>query len=503
MGPASTGFGEYNPLFTRNQLSVQANGVVGSRDTVGNDLVVSGLYDKLSVSVGILHYTTDGFRRNNDLHEDLTNAFVQVALTPTFNFQAEMRRKDLSRGDLDLNFDPANFSTSERATVRQETSRVGLRWAVTPRSDLLLSWIDARIEATTVLADPGGPGVSNPKVEDGYQTEILYLVRGKHMNLAAGAGSYRTDVDDRTKFDWTPVFGTPCPVLPPVTCSEYSVYKRTHQTAYLYSDLLLGNAMTVTIGASFDSIEVQALDRNQTNPKLGMQWQLSDGVRLRAAYFEAVKRPLVVNQSLEPTQVAGFNQFFDDSNASLTRRSGLGLDARLGATAYGGLEFSHRDVEQPQFEANTVSFANRDEEFHRAYINWVLGTRWTLNSEYQFEKVRSADLGPPRLDTSVAPIFVQYFSPRGYFAKLGATFVRQDVVLASGSSFNQTHESFAVLDAGIGYRFPKRTGLVSLDVRNLRDKQFLYQDLNYTTANPVTPRFVPERSVFGRLSLNF
>lgn len=502
-GPARAGFGEYSPLFTRNRTSFEASGIAGNHDTQGNHIVLAGLYNWISASVGTFHYTTDGFRRNNDLHDDVRNAFVQAAVTPTLNIQAEVRRRDRARGDLDLNFDPANFSDRERETVHQETSRLGLRWAVTPRSDILLSWINSRIDATTMLASPGSPIITNPVVETGNQAELLYLARSARLNMAIGAGTYHTDADERTQFDWTPVFPVPCPAFPPVPCSERNTFKNIDRTAYVYTDFLLANALTATLGASLDSIEIETLDRSEINPKLGMQWRISNDVRLRAAYFETVKRPLVVNQSLEPTQVAGFNQFFDDSNASITRRSGLGLDANFGTTIYGGLEFSRRDVERPQFGANTVSFANREEELNRAYLDWVIGMRWTLAAEYQFEKIRSEDLGPPRLDTTAVPIFARYFSPRGYFAKLGATFVSQNVTLPPGSSFDRTHEDFTVLDVGVGYRFPKRAGSVSLEVRNLRDKEFLYQDLNYTSAHPVTPRFIPDRLVFGHFILNF
>ena len=42
---------------------------------------------------------------------------------------------------------------------------------------------------------------------------------------------------------------------------------------------------------------------------------LSD-LRLRFAWFETVKPALIANQTLEPTQVAGFNQLFDDTNGT-------------------------------------------------------------------------------------------------------------------------------------------------------------------------------------------
>ena len=58
-------------------------------------------------------------------------------------------------------------------------------------------------------------------------------------------------------------------------------------------------------------------DTNQFNPKFGIIWNPFPGTTVRAAAFRVLKRTLITDQTLEPTQVAGFNQFFDD-NESMT-----------------------------------------------------------------------------------------------------------------------------------------------------------------------------------------
>jgi hypothetical protein len=62
------------------------------------------------------------------------------------------------------------------------------------------------------------------------------------------------------------------------------------------------------------------------------------------------------------------------------------------------------------------------------------------------------------------------------------------------------------VDAAIGFRLPARRGLVSLEVRNLFDENFQYQDTAYATADankiPET-LFRPRRTILGRLTLNF
>ena len=46
--------------------ALQASGVVGSNETLGDELVHSAVYNKLSYSIGQYYYKTDGIRENND-----------------------------------------------------------------------------------------------------------------------------------------------------------------------------------------------------------------------------------------------------------------------------------------------------------------------------------------------------------------------------------------------------------------------------------------------------
>ena len=47
---------------------------------------------------------------------------------------------------------------------------------------------------------------------------------------------------------------------------------------------------------------------------------------------------------VEPTQVAGFNQFFDDDTSSLIWSYGVGLDQKFSNSLFGGIQYLHRDL---------------------------------------------------------------------------------------------------------------------------------------------------------------
>jgi outer membrane receptor protein involved in Fe transport len=78
--------------------------------------------------------------------------------------------------------------------------------------------------------------------------------------------------------------------------------------------------VTFTVGASVDSLSGDSLaeDTTQFNPKFGVTWNPFAATTVRAAAFRTVRRTLITEQTLEPTQVAGFNQFFDDVNLTKT-----------------------------------------------------------------------------------------------------------------------------------------------------------------------------------------
>ena len=62
-----------------------------------------------------------------------------------------------------------------------------------------------------------------------------------------------------------------------------------------------------------------------------------------------------------------------------------------------------------------------------------------------------------------------------------------------------------MVDAAIGFRLPKRWGIVSLQVLNLFDKGFNYQDDSFRefSNEPTVGPYFPDRSVLGRITINF
>lgn len=70
-------------------------------------------------------------------------------------------------------------------------------------------------------------------------------------------------------------------------------------------------------------------------------------------------------------------------------------------------------------------------------------------------------------------------------------------------SDNEGTENFFLLDAALGYRLPNRRGILSIEAKNILDEAFAFRNINFFTSEPMNPRFVPTRTIFARLTLNF
>ena len=155
-----------------------------------------------------------------------------------------------------------------------------------------------------------------------FSVELQHLFRSRYLNLQTGAGYVGVDRKDDT------TIGFPEP--DPIEIQSVTDQDLQHFNVYAYADVNLLKNVTATLGLSFDSLSGDAdVDKDQVNPKFGITWTPFAGTTLRAAAFRVLKRTLITDQTLEPTQVAGFNQFFDDPNLTEAWRYGGAIDQKF------------------------------------------------------------------------------------------------------------------------------------------------------------------------------
>lgn len=161
-----------------------------------------------------------------------------------------------------------------------------------------------------------------------------------------------------------------------------------------------------------------------------------------------------------------------------------------------GLEASERELHQPGgpggLAADTFPL---EEDLYRAYLYWTPHRNVGLSLAYENELFESNDVFRTR--TQLAPFAIRFFHPGGFLGQLDAIYVDQAVADAGD-------DQFLTANAGVGYRLPKRYGILQFSVRNVFDADFNYLDKDTRTATiGDTPAFVPERTFLAQFTLAF
>ena len=81
-----------------------------------------------------------------------------------------------------------------------------------------------------------------------------------------------------------------------------------------------------------------------------------------------------------------------------------------------------------------------------------------------------------KANTHRVPLGLAFFHPSGFMARLTTTFVDQRGDFVIGGAVKEGHTRFWMTDAAIGYRLPRRLGIVSVEAKNLFNERFRYQE---------------------------
>jgi hypothetical protein len=415
------------------------------------------------------------------------------------------------------------LTTSDRTNIY----RVGFRHSFSPGSILLGSLVHQKNRNRSL--DTTDPTTSVDITEPDTRAtgaELQYLYRSPRFNAIGGVGSYRLDRQQLATVD--------VPGLFTAVTDDNGRIKHTNVYLYAYFNNVVKD-VTITLGASKDyfksddpttntftdqtaplnlfggdsvSTSHTSLSKNQFNPKFGLTWNPVPDTTLRAASFRVLKRSLIANQTLEPTQVAGFNQFYDDIEATDSRqRYGVAVDQKFSTALFGGLAYSRRDLKVPvtSFDPATNTTQTRQNDWRerlvRPYLFWTPHNWLALSAEYQHERFeRTADnlnFGVQKATTRKLPLGLRFFHPSGLTLGVKATRVKQDGEFQRGGNCCEAGQSsFWLTDVALSYRLPKRYGFFSVGATNLADRRFQFKETDFNN-----PTILPRRMVFVRLTL--
>lgn len=381
-------------------------------------------------------------------------------------------------------------------TTTNRSFRLGVGLFPSPAFQIILSGIHQRQDSLEVRGlfnrDPAlnvFTTDTNRHIE-ASSGEAAALWRNDAMTLISGGGHFsshsRAITSNASEIDETDP-------------TSSSTENRSVENLYSYL-FFTGKRYLVQVGLSAEFMREPNVTRRRVNPKLGVVLSPIPNFTVRAAFFETIKRPLIANQTIEPTHVAGFNQFFDDPNLTIARRSGIAVDHQPAPHVAWGAEVATRRLRIP-----VPGDMPKKEQLHRLYLSATPSPRVAFSVGYDHElNERHVDDPSPEgfidVSTRRIPFGIAWFSESGLALQLIGNLVRQHAKLRinPASDLAEQRNSFVVVDASLRYRLPGRIGTVSVGIKNAFDKRFHFQEIDQAN-----PRFAPERFGFVRASLVF
>lgn len=504
-GPRALALQETGPLFDESRGGARLGLMGGSRGLFGSSATAWRSVGDGQISLGHFHYETDGFRDGADIKLDSNNVMWQTTLTPELNGQIELRSTQREGGDITQRLIPESSTPVRERGLDSDALRLGARYAPTPDSEWLASLVWVRKDITSKDTTRSGQLTvitEGQNDRSGQLAEVSYALRmNNKVRWTAGLSKYREDVEISTRATVLSL-----PVARPPTVSRSSPLMQ-HDLGFAYATID-GKPVTWHLGLSRDDLSRGLITAHTTNPKLGVAWTPIDRLQLRIAAFHSVKGSSAREQSIEPTQFAGFNQVFDDPDGTRSHTLAVALDHAAGQHDAWGAELSNRNLYVPTVPTSSTASCtivcdfHWKERFHQLWWQHRFGDRWALWSslEYQAQNLYDRTLNLPiATRTWQLPFKVSYFDPRGW-SLYGQVRHANQSVRTTGSS-GETSEQFWIADTGLRYRISNDIHF-NLEVANLFDRQFLYQD-TYLSGEPRVPLFQPRRTAMARVDIRF
>jgi tetratricopeptide (TPR) repeat protein len=498
------------PCYTLSQLD-KSNVQQGSAIVTANG-------DRYAAALSYSNYQNDGYRVNADEDTTTYRGYVQYAPTERDTIQLNAIRGDSQTGDLPPRqllpaVTPERFDTTE--------TNIGAAWhrRLSPGSDIAFSAIYNKTEQTAMNLQNVDFGTATL---DGPQLEGQWVKQLGWGSLIAGAGGFSGTVELKSANggltqDGDDKFGN----------------------AYGYLKLRRMGPFEVTAGASVEKVETPigllpprdsligtnslSYDATKVSPKVGATATFGSGTTVRAAVYHRLSPALGRLQTLESTQVAGFNQFYDDVGGTRSWSYGAGIDQKFGARWFMGASWLRRNLDVPEAfcaspdpfsgcagqQATFVDSRTSDDDWGTAYVSGALTTWMTATLGYDYyqrdfntTEMTSTGGWQDRVETQRLRPEVRFFTPNGIFVRLaGARYDQnvdqRDAFDAAVATLSTVNSQFWIMDAAVGYRFPKRWGSFVIDGRNVFNEKFLFYD------RLIQEQVVPARQVTARLEITY
>ena len=560
-------------LFAQNRFGVASDTTYLSRGAWTEEGAQFGTYDNFSYDFEAKYIYDPGQRPNNDSEERDLVLNLKYQLTPRDSVFFSVEQTEVNHGDVSQYYNPSSASPDWRFNETQQpnlflgyhhewspgvhtlflaTSQNAYESGSTASDEQLVGWIYGGVYTATIgFGNWEKIGLHTQE----YSTELQQIWETVNHTTMVGAryhwgNSHYQNEEGNSDSSPIAVDMFPNPDLYPRQDFSLDFH---YFDVYAYHNWQLADAFAVNLGLSYDQ-SVQPADPSSTpfstaekssaqlSPKAGFIWTPLAGTTLRAAYTHSLS-DFAGGQSysLEPTEVAGFNQAFrslvpesvgGDTSGSRFDTFDVSLEQKWTTGTYLGLSgellYSKTDAVQGGYIINTdlwndwyppynASGFRENMDYREASlllsVDQLLGKQWSVGARYQVSRARLdldyVDVNPATLRTVVqwppqqtldsllhtVNLHANWNHPSGLFAILEGNWYHQ--YNFSGYSPAAPGADFWQCNAYVGYRFWHRRAELTAGLLNLFDQNYQLEPLNLNN------EMARSRTFLARLKLSF
>ena len=559
---------EYSKMFAADGLGAINQSQYSSRGAWLENASEFGVFGPIAFSLEQYYYTDPGWRPNNGIDNSDFSVKLKYELTPKDTVFMQVERTEIQTGDP---FQYYNFNTPKTVTTsgydpslheyEEEDPNILLGyhhdWGTGNQTVFLYrslqdhsSSIDGFYDAPVLIFGTYTPG-DGLATDNLQRTTELNSFELQHIyqsdSQAAIMGlRYQNESMQSANTINPPLAallgGAPALAYVPAVKSDFDRF-----SAYGYYTLKLGDAFKLTGGLTYDwerfpvNLDQPPLSNLETekgrlSPKIGLDWVLPDGTRLRADFTRSMGG--LINDSsttIEPSEIAGFNQSF---RSLIPQSAGYGTPPGLAFETYGvGVDHKFSTGTYVDLEAQVLSstgnqvigaysggpggvaiadfsqsqYFNEEDVF--ASISQLICKEVSVGARYSLTAVdvsvddyspATAQLFPQHENSTLNEfsLFGNYYVPCGFFSTFQANWWVQHNAnngytgggLAGGS---EPGADFWQLNLYAGYRFPQRHVEVSVGLLNVLNQGYNVDPVTYFLEQSRT------RSLVASLKFNF
>ena len=246
----------------------------------------------------------------------------------------------------------------------------------------------------------------------------------------------------------------------------------------------------------------EPLSNSLWNPRFGLNYQITTNHTLRLALQRNLNTHILA-PLLAPSNVAGFPSLLNLDDGAIVREAGVAWEAQWNPLTFTVLRLDAHRIDVPQYELDGSS------QPERVWWNWKrYQASLILNRILHSSLGLKAGVVAKRLVPDTNPNFPDAFPGKDFSEVngiLGLTFQHHTGWQAKVSTFtvynhfkDRADNLFSLVDVGFGKKFDNKRGFFLLEVTNLFNRHFFYQQEYAAVDN-----FFPMRRIMFRLGLYF